>query len=323
MSDSNHLVFFKVPPPRSQAVVDLLADLKFVTEAAAVYTETDVVARIACPRKELRRNLAAISDAAPAADVSYVAECDAVILGPSCEQGRFQGHSSVFAFARCKVDTESTNFKYAVDRLRRIPEVRYAYPVETESEVVLQVVAPDKISLDHVIMREVQHGGGVVHHTRTFITVNDMHWSNDGAPRTREQYRNKVVLYPVFIAVAKEDHKTMALPLVEQIYKDTQIRVWHYGLIKEGRPWPAQIDDAIKAAECYLPLISENFVGSEECQREFGKLEMLSDDGEMCCLVLPGCSMRSLPLRYQQQQLIDGNDLFGYSKLLNWLRDTV
>ncbi len=249
---------------------------------------------------------------------------DKVIDGQSAKRGRVRGHDSTFIYVRVKIDTESTNFEFAVNRFTKISEARFVYPIKNTSEIIIQAIAPNKIALDKMIMSAIQQEThGMVKHTRTFITINEMHWSESGIPRSRDEYLGLREPYPIFLSLSDEN-KDFGISLADNIYADSQIRAWHYGLIKAGaKSWSDEIDAAIEGAEAYIFIITKEFLESQECQREFGRIEGMAKPGAICCLVLPPLSFSELPHRYSKRQCIDGSAFNAYRNLTQWIEDNV
>jgi hypothetical protein len=323
MTAHSELLFITVPPPRSGNIVQFLADLRGVAEAVAVYTDIDVIALVRQNDGSLESTIAKIEGLGSPIESVQRCQIDCVLEGLSANKGRSQGHSSFFAFVRCTINTDLTNFEFALQRLSKIESVRFLYPSKGRSEVILQTIASDKISFDKSIMADIQDTGGMVKHTRTYIAINEMHWSDTGIPLGREEFSRNVSAFPIFMSLSSSDQH-FGNSLSEQIYKDTQVRIWHYGLIKPGaESWSREVDDAICSARGFLLIVTQHFIDSSECQREFGRIEGIAKPEQICCLVLPPVKFASLPQRYQSRQCVDGKQFFAYSKLLKWVEDTV
>lgn len=323
MNAEFELLFITVPPPRSGNIVEFLADLTGVEEAAAVYTDIDVIALVKQNGSILEDTISNIENLGSPIQNVERRKVDNVLEGPSAKKGRSQGHSSFFAFVVCAINTGVTNFEFALQRLSKIRAVRYAYPAKERSEVILQVIASDKISFDKHIMSDIQDTGGMVRHTRTYIVINEMHWADSGIPIGRKEYSKKISAFPVFMSLSSSDQH-FGNTIAEQIYKDTQVKFWHYGLIKPGaESWSKEVDNAIHSANGYLFIVTQAFIDSPECQREFGRIEGLAKPEQICCLVLPPLKFEQLPQRYQSRQCIDGKQFFSYSKVVQWVEDTI
>lgn len=323
MSSGYEILFITVPPPRSGNIVEFLAELPGVVEAVAVYTEIDVIALVEQGEQPIEGTVEIIENLGAPIERVERHKIDALIEGPCFNKGRAQRDSSFFAFIRCAINTEAINFEFALHRLSKIDTVRYACPIRHQSEIILQIMAPDKIAFDNAIMSKIQDAGGLVRHTRTYLSINEMHWSDASIPVSRAEYSDKGVVYPLFMSLASDDHD-FGISLAEQIYKDTQVKVWHYGRIKPAaESWSKEVDSAIDEASGYLMVVTDNFLCSSECQREFGRIEGIASPEQICCLVLPSADFSELPQRYQLRQCIDGKKFFAYTSLLQWISETV
>lgn len=319
---SYELLFITVPPPRSGNIVEFLCELPGIIEAVAVYTEIDVIALVKDNGVPIGETISTIENlGAPIKKIERY-PIDSLFEGVSYHKGRTQGHNSFFAFVRCAINTEANNFEFALQRLSKISAVRYACSNKANSEVILQIIAPDKITFDNFIMSKIQSSGGLVKHTRTYISINEMHWSDIGIPVNRSEYAGNNQIYPVFMSVASQD-AGFGTQLAEQIYLDTQVRVWHYGLIKPAaKSWSDEIDNAINNASGFLLIVTDDFINSSECQREFGRIEGIAVPEQICCLVMPPSKFSNLPHRYQTRQCIDGKQFFSYNSVLKWISET-
>jgi len=162
MGTSHELLFITVPPPRSGNIVEFLADLQDVVEAVAVYTDIDVVALVKRNDNSVTSTISKIENLGLPIENVERCKIDDVIVGPSARKGRSQGHSSFFAFVRCAINTELTDFEFALQRLSKIASVRFIYPSKERSEIILQIISSDKITFDKQIMSDVQNIGGMV-----------------------------------------------------------------------------------------------------------------------------------------------------------------
>ena len=323
MRQDHKLLFITVPPPKSGNVVEYLTGFPSIVEAAAVYTAIDVIAYAVGPSKLVNETIDKIPSIG--AQIKEIEEYSTTgaIPGPSAHKGIAQGLGSCFAFVRCLINTEDTNFEYATQMLLKLPEVRYIYPVPERKEIVVQIIAPDKVALDSVIMSNIQESGGMIKNTRTFITINKMHWAATGIPRARDEYLLKSIKFPIFMGLSEKDIE-FGSALSRQLHKDTSINIWNYGLIKPGvESWSKEVDTIIENATGFLFLITEAFLASSECQREFGRIEGIAKPENICCLVLPPCSFKQLPHRYETRQCVDGKKFFAYSSLVDWIKHIV
>lgn len=323
MNKKSELLFLKVPPPKSGNVVDYLVRFPEVEEAAAVYTDIDVVAHVVGTEARIQKFIDEKINGL-GRPIEHVDRCPIgkIVKGPAANKGRYRGHSSVCAFVRCYIDTRATNFEFVIQRLSSLPGVQFLFPSEEKNEVIAKVMVSDKLALDETIMSKIQESG-MITRTRTYFTISDMHWCQSGIPRSRKDYQGNAKEYPIFMGLS-EKNLSFGLDLCEQIYRDTRVRVWNYSLIETGKEhWSKEVDYSIESAAAFLFLVTPEFLESKECQREFGKIEGLAKPGSICCLVLPPTKMVDLPGRFQNRQCVDGSKFFSYSTLLRWISDTI
>jgi ferredoxin-fold anticodon binding domain-containing protein len=67
----------------------------------------------------------------------------------------------------------------ASSALSRVAGVVRVFSSDTTAEIILEVVASDKRSLDHTIMAVIQGEAGIVTSTRSYILINAMQWRRD------------------------------------------------------------------------------------------------------------------------------------------------
>src|SRR6185295_10607057 len=142
-------------------------------------------------------------------------------------------------------------------------------------------------------MSSIQSKWAVVKSTRTFLLIDSMSWHRQDLDRS-----------PVFISVAETDlHRAMWLG--ERIETDVGLACWTYNDIPIGTAsWTHVIDGTINAAPLKIFLLSQDSLKSEECQREFGRADAISNADDICCVLLPDCEISDLPIRYQERQCL-------------------
>ena len=138
------------------------------------------------------------------------------------------------------------------------------------------MIAPDKQSFDQLIMSSIQSKWAVVKSTRTFLLIDSMSWHRQDLDRS-----------PIFISVAEGDlHR--ALWLGERIETDVGLTCWTYNNIPIGAAsWTEVIDETINAAPLTIFLLSHDSLKSEECQREYGRADAISNADDICCVLFP------------------------------------
>lgn len=311
MPASIELAFFEVPAPRSAHLVGRLKSIETFVTAAAVYSGVDVVAlaRGAAPSIDAAHSLLD-ADSDPTISSCERWPVDAVIDGPAARSREDLLRSSCVAYIRCAIRTDEVKMAHATDVLATLPGVRRVLANGSGDEIVLETISPDKRTFDATVMSTIQGQWSVVRSTRTYLTIGDMQWDRD----------RSLSLAPVFISCASADLPT-AIALSDRVHEDTGLPCWTYPYIQIGAPsWTGSVDDAIRRAPFHVFLVSATSLASGECQREFGRVDGLVPSEDVCCLLLPGCSMTELPVRYQQRQCLSAGDLFAYPHLLAWGR---
>jgi hypothetical protein len=314
MSASGHrteLCFLDVPAPQSRYVVEQLAGKTGFAMAAAVYSGDDVIVVVEGTDAEIDRAYQTLApDSTPNVDSFDRFPADSVVEGPSFASREMLLNGACLAFVRCRIRAEEMPVLQATSILATLPGVTRLFPNDDRQEVILEVLAPDKPTFDRLIMSSIQSKWDVVKATRTFLLINSMIWR-------REQVDDS----SVFISTAKGDlHR--ALWLGNRIKADIGLPCWTYNEIPVGtESWADYIDDVIDVAPLGIFLISEAFLASDECLREFARVEAVADPNDICCVLLPGCEISDLPMRYQKRQCLVTADFRSYPLLVSWMRE--
>jgi hypothetical protein len=303
------IAFFDVPLPQSGNMVAHLRGVPSVSSAAAVYSGVDVIAILDGDKVELDQTYARLkANGAPIASVDRFVAAE-VLPGLSHSSRQLLGRSACLGFVRATIRVPDVTIAYATEVLMSLPGVVRVFPSANENEVALEVVADGKRALDEVVMSHIQGAAAVVKATRTYVVINSMRWAKgeaDGEPLA-------------FISVAKGD-APFALALRARIERDCAIRCWTFHDIPVGvKSWSDVIDDVIARAACHIFVTSQEALASAECQREFGRADAISVPADICCLLLPECTVAKIPARYQQRQCLKANEFFAYPQLLDWL----
>jgi hypothetical protein len=177
MKSITEVVFLRVPLPKSGDVVKYLNGIPQVQAAAAVYSDVDVVAVVVGTKGELD----AVHDRfgggeAPIASFACF-EVDTVQPGTAVMSRSTQ--AACAAFVRCTIGTPAVSVAYASSVLSRVAGVVMVFSSAIAEEIILEVVASDKRSLDHTIMAVIQGEAGIVTSTRSYIVINAMQWRRD------------------------------------------------------------------------------------------------------------------------------------------------
>ena len=306
------ILFMTVPPPRSGNVVKSLRRVPGVVSASAVYSGIDVVARLAGPDDALHVARRAIDDlGAPIVDIEKF-EIDHIITGPRFHDSTILLRSACRAYIRCTVDLDENTIGYAATVLQSLDCLVALYFNDRSETLILEVLAADKGQFDEVVMSAIQGEWAIVRSTRSYIVINGLSWTDwaDSLGPT------------IFMSVSSKDNG-FAADLRRQIEADTGLRCWKYDddILEGDASWPNSVDEAMASAPLHLYILSENFLESGECQREFGQsLHLVKHSQDICCLLVPGLDPRRLTERYRIRNSIVGDKFFAYSRLLDWKR---
>lgn len=320
------IVFLSVPAPRSGNIVDYLSEFQSVKEAAAVYTDTDVVAVIDGTQREVSNVVSSLNTLSPPVDSTgtQLVDIDCILQGCGYGRGRFQGTKAVFAFVRLVLAPHQP-FNIAVKTMvDRFKQVRLVYTAKHQAEIIIQVFANDKSEFDRIIMEDIQKTTMFIS-TRSYIVINNLHWSDSGIPRTRNEFMQREKAPPLFFGYAEED-SPFACEFARNLEDDSGVPIWHYKKMHSGSgDWINDVNLIIDRAPAFILLVSNAFLDSNECQREFGNIEhqTRTDPRRMCVFVAPGTRQEKLDDRYRRRQYIDGRTFWGYRQLLWWLQSVV
>jgi hypothetical protein len=288
----------------------MLKSIEGVSGAAAVYSGVDVVAVLEGTSDEIDAVHAEIlSRGAPIQNIEPF-PVDLVIPGRSLGSHQAALRGSCGAIVRCETRIEEYSVDYSATILAQLPGVTRVYVNRERSEIVLEVLTSGKGPFDDAIMSSIQGQWSVVKSTRTLITIGGMSW-------WRDELRQPSGL--LFVSLANHD-LPFGTALSRRLHQDTGLTCWTYSDIPVATgSWPGAVDDVIRNAELHVFLLSAEALESAECQREFGKVEAIVAPEKICCLLLPGCEIAHLPVRYQVRQCLKANDFFAYPRLIEWI----
>jgi hypothetical protein len=307
----DRIMFITVPPPRSGNVVKALRRIPGVVSAAAVYSGIDVVARLSGSDSILQLARDAIDDlGAPITEIEEFF-VDQIITGPRFHDSTVLLRSSCRAYIRCTIDINENTIGFAANVLQELDCTVAVYLSRDSAELVLEVLAADKGQFDEVVMSRIQGEWAIVKSTRSFLVINNMSWTDwvDSLGPT------------IFMSVADDDN-AFATTLKRQIEADTGLHCWKYDddILEGEANWPNSVDGAMRSAPLHLYVLSEHFLKSGECQREFGQsLQLVRHPQDICGLLKSGFDPHRLGDRYRIRNLIVGEKFFAYSKLLDWV----
>lgn len=167
--ETSAFVFLKVPALGSKGLVKRLHGLPWVKEAAAVYTEYDVVAYLSGPAAEVGDTMLDI------ASLPSITEQKILVFRPKgkgsqSHEGRpFPSTRSICAYVLVTIHTLDQG--EVVENIRELDQCDYAYPLENKSLLIARVTADDIAVFDALIMERIQSVEGVAS-TRSYVVIN-------------------------------------------------------------------------------------------------------------------------------------------------------
>ncbi|MCP4539477.1 MAG: Lrp/AsnC family transcriptional regulator [Chloroflexi bacterium] len=183
-------LFLEVRSRKSGGVVDSLSEaFREVKEAAAVYSETDVIARVSGTKNrlgeillELMQDKIPVYD--PAHNINDIFEVNSVrpflvegILSWGPNEHSADLLRNIYAYAVIDVDEKQSTRAKVLQDLRECDGVIYTAGLTKRAKVIAKVRAPDKRAFDNRIMDQIQKIQGVAT-TRSLLVINDMHFGH-------------------------------------------------------------------------------------------------------------------------------------------------
>jgi DNA-binding Lrp family transcriptional regulator len=186
-------LFIKVPARRSGDTVDLLHEAySEIVEAAAVYAETDVVARVFAPKSRVgeillellqgkkvlaSNNEHGIKDDLPVAFVQpFLVEGN--LLETERSSLNDEGSGTIYSYVVINVGENQGTRSKVLQRLRRVEGIIYTAGLLGKLSVLAKVKAPNKAAFDNNIMEQIQSIPGV-ETTRSLLIINNIHFLRD------------------------------------------------------------------------------------------------------------------------------------------------
>lgn len=181
-------LFLKVPSLQSGPVVEQLSKVyNEVKEAAAVYSEIDIVARISASRGRLGEILLELMQEAihvydPIHDISETFTVDSVrpflVDGTLSWRQKERGIDTkrdIYAYILVEVDENVGTKTQVLQNLHKCEGVIYTASLVKRARIIAKVKAPTKRAFDDKIMDQIQAIPGVAA-TRSLLVINDMHF---------------------------------------------------------------------------------------------------------------------------------------------------
>jgi hypothetical protein len=172
--NSSVFVFLRVPALQSGDLVSMLRTMPAVVEAAAVYSEYDVIACLSGRSSQIGNAVLEIAGIPKVKEQRiYVVDSDHsddLSIDPS-----FGKPNGVYAYV--VIDVLGRDPSHVAVNINRMEFCDYAFPLENENKIIVRASASCKSDFDAYIMREIQGVSGVLL-TRSYITINlaDMYY---------------------------------------------------------------------------------------------------------------------------------------------------
>ncbi|MEJ2885632.1 toll/interleukin-1 receptor domain-containing protein [Actinomycetospora aeridis] len=312
--ERQQILLMTVPPPRSGNVVTSLKRVDGVVSASAVYSGIDVVARLRGSEETLASTRRTIDNLGAPIDHIDTFDVHRILTGPRFHDSTVLLRGCCRAYIHCTINVPENTVEFAATVLRELSCTVAVYVSRDEpTSLILEVLATDKGEFDDVVMSKVQGEWAIVKSTRTYLVINNMSWTD----------WVEALEPAIFMSVSDRDNP-FAGDLKRRIEEDTGLRCWKYddNIPKGAADWPRSVDEAMAAAPLHIYVLSESFLTSGECQREFGQsVQMVRDPQDICALLAPGFEMSSLPERYCVRNCILGDRFLAYARLLDWLHE--
>jgi len=191
----------------------------------------------------------------------------------------------------------------------KLPGVVRLFPSRTSEEVILEVVAVDKRALDELVMSTIQGHPNAAMFTHTFIVIDHLPWQRD--PPFPEP--------SLLITVADVD-LSLGMGLSDILETDTGIRCRTYPRLPFDAQPPEPLADVVTKARCHVLMVSKEGLDSVSWKHRFKTVTEHAERSDICCLVLPDCTARDVPMACKQLLCFDANSFLAYPSLLDWIR---
>ena len=190
MNKDNHLtafMFFESKALQSGRVVNLLRnEYPEIQEAAAVYSETDVIGRVSAPKERLGTIILdlmqqEIRDNDTEHGIDTMFRIDAVQSFLVTGKVTFQKENpseineNVCAYVIVQTERNQGTQPQVLRGLATCEGVVYTAALVANNDIMVKVQAPNKVSFDNKIMAQIQAIPGVKT-TQSFIIINNMHF---------------------------------------------------------------------------------------------------------------------------------------------------
>lgn len=164
-------LFLKVPAPGSGDLVLKLKEIPNVVEAAAIYSEYDVIACLCGKTSQIGSAILKISN------ISNVQEQKLFIVNKDSGLDNYKGfpfdnHDHVHSYILIEVSPNVDAYSISSRIAKKYDNCIYAFSIPKENEIIARVVSSSKSKFDEFIMNHIQGIPGVAT-TRSYIVITD------------------------------------------------------------------------------------------------------------------------------------------------------
>jgi len=172
-------LFLRVPAPGSGDLVAKLQEIPTVIEAAAVYSDYDVIACLCGKSSQIGYSILKISSISSVKEQKLLMVHKDSELSGECTE--FQNPEDIHSYVLIELNANVDAYSIANKIKKKNSGCIYALPIEKENEVIARVAVEDKRSFDEFIMTNIQGTPGVTT-TKSYmvITASEMCFSRFG-----------------------------------------------------------------------------------------------------------------------------------------------
>ena len=200
-------LFLTVRARKSGRVVEILSEsYEEIKEAAAVYSETDVIARLTAPQDrlgvillELMQRSIAVGNQSHDIEDSFEIDAitpylvDGIITRRKVEDGK-DLKGDIYAYVLVHIDGKQEVRSKVLEDLQQCEGIVYTAGLMRKARAIAKVRAPNKLAFDNNIMDQIQGIDGVAT-TRSLMIINNMHFIRSENPKLTEQSMHNVAAW--------------------------------------------------------------------------------------------------------------------------------
>ena len=181
-------LFLKVRARKSGQAVKLLSTAyEEIKEAAAVYAETDVIARASASESrtgeillELMQGAIHVHDKTHGTrDIFQVDSVQPYLVDGTLSRLQTENmkdlSGAIYSYVVIEIDERQGTRGQVLQELQRCDGIIYTAGLSVKPRVIAKVKAPNKMAFDNNIMEQIQNIPGVAT-TRSLLIINDMHF---------------------------------------------------------------------------------------------------------------------------------------------------